>query len=115
MRKKLMALAAPALLAGAFIVPAVSATPAAADPPCAMDVYGDTSGERGYAIDVTLNRCDRPTRAIVKCGYPGGSGIERGSTITTGHSEATCSRNAIMSNYGWEVYYNGGWNPRWQN
>ena len=118
LRSKILGALVPAFLAAAAMVP-LAASPAAADPPCAMDVYGKTisSGrQEGYQINVALNRCDRPARAMAKCAALGGSGINYGPTVTRGTSRTEyCSRNSEMVNYGWQVYYDGKWNNRWMD
>lgn len=83
------------------------------DPPCAMDVYPKTSGERYFQVTVTRNRCGRPTRAIIKCGAPGGGSISRGNVVKKGVSKTLCSRNTLPGDRGWDVYYGGKWHARW--
>ncbi|MFE2519793.1 hypothetical protein [Streptomyces mirabilis] len=112
MRKKMLGALAPVVLAAGAVIP-LSATPAAADPPCAEDVYPKQTGEFTFQVTVTLNRCDRPTRALIKCAVPFGGGISKGNTVTTGTSETLCSRNTLPGDTGWEVYYSGAWHARW--
>ncbi|GAA3830809.1 hypothetical protein [Streptomyces chiangmaiensis] len=116
MRSKLLGVLAPAVLTAAVIVP-FSAGTASADPPCAEDVYGKkvySGSQEAYRIDVTTNRCNRPTRAMAKCAALGGSGINYGPSVTHGTSRTDfCARGSEMVNEGWQVYYNGRWNDRW--
>lgn len=116
MRAKLFGAAASVLLFAGGVVP-LAASPAVADPACAMDVYGDvvTSGQNyAYKINVTLNRCSRPTKAIAECGALGGTTRTQGGVITRGSSQTEwCARNATMKSYGWSVYHDGRWNDRW--
>jgi hypothetical protein len=116
LRNRLIGALAPVVLAAAAIVPLTAGT-AAADPPCAEDVYGkkvSSGAQEGYQIDVALNRCDRPTRAMAKCAGLGGSGINYGPSVTHGTSRTDyCARGYDMVDYGWQVYYDGKWNPRW--
>ena len=116
MRSKWLGALAPVVLAAAAIVPLTAGT-ASADPPCAEDVYGKkvySGSQEGYQIDVTLNRCNRPTRAMAKCAALGGSGINYGPTVTHGTSRTDfCARGSEMVDEGWQVYYGGKWNNRW--
>ncbi|WP_406863076.1 hypothetical protein ABZO31_22610 [Streptomyces sp. HUAS MG47] len=113
MRKKLFGVLAPAVLAAASIVP-LSAAPAAADPPCAMDVYAKRIGEREFQVTVARNRCNRPVRAIMDCRAAFGvGGISRGPVVTSGVSKTLCSRNTMPTDRGWDVYENGQWKARW--
>ena len=116
MRSKILGALAPAVLAAAAIVP-LTAGPAAADPPCAMDVYGKKiwSGHQGgYQIDIALNRCNRPARPMARCAALGGAGTNYGPSVTRGSSRTEyCSRNADLVDYGWQVYYDGQWHSRW--
>jgi hypothetical protein len=115
-RSKVLGAFVPVVLAAAAIVPLTAGT-ASADPGCAQDVYGKTvwsGSQQAYQIDVTLNRCDRPTRPMAKCAGLGGSGINYGPSITRGTSRTEfCARGYEMVNYGWQVYYSGKWNSRW--
>ncbi|MGW3242488.1 hypothetical protein [Streptomyces sp. NPDC001070] len=102
-----------ALLPAGLSVP-MTATSAAADPPCAEDVYAKHTGEFEFQVTVTLNRCNRPTRAIMKCAIPFGGGISRGNIVNgTGVSKTICARNTVPGDAGWDVYYDGGWHARW--
>ncbi|HEY8986232.1 MAG TPA: hypothetical protein VIU15_42500, partial [Streptomyces sp.] len=116
MFKTLARVLAPAALVAAAIVPLVGGT-AVADPACAQDVYGKkihSGSQSGYQIDVTLNRCDRPTRAMARCSGLGGAGVNYGPSITRGTSRTEyCARGFDLVNYGWQVYYDGKWNNRW--
>lgn len=113
MQKRMIRAMVPALLVAGAALPLATATPASADPPCAEDVYGTHNSGSEYQITVTLNRCDRPTRAIMKCSYPFGSGVSRGDSVIRGTSRTLCSRNTIPVGAGWEVYYGGSWHQRW--
>ncbi|CAM5324688.1 hypothetical protein SALBM311S_10090 [Streptomyces alboniger] len=115
-RGKLIGALVPTILAGAAIIPFTAGT-ASADPACAEDVYGkkvSSGSQEAYQIDVTLNRCDRKTRAMAKCAGLGGSGINYGPAVIRGTSRTEfCAGRFEMVKYGWQVYYGGQWNNRW--
>ncbi|MFD6971786.1 hypothetical protein [Streptomyces sp. NPDC059979] len=111
MKKKLIGALAPVIVAAGAMIP-MSATPAAADPPCGFDVYTDRISESEFAVNVASNRCGRQVRAYIKCAIPFSGATSYGPVVTSGRSYTMCSRNTVPGERGWEVYENGRWNKR---